>query len=99
MENWRIVRALTQTGGYSRYIVLRESELVRVPARLDPAEAVSLVLNYTTAYQLIHRIAKLRQGESMLIKGGQFVGYGMSAAIEGGRRKMVLAAASSLGSE
>jgi NADPH:quinone reductase-like Zn-dependent oxidoreductase len=61
--------ALTQTGGYSRYIVLPESELVRVPAGLDPAETVSLVLNYTTAYQLIHRIAKLRQGESVLIHG------------------------------
>ena len=34
-----------------------------------PAEAVSLVLNYTTAYQLIHRIAKLHQGESVLIHG------------------------------
>src|SRR5271154_5432657 len=63
------VAALTRTGGYSRYIVLPESELVRVPAGLDPAEAVSLILNYTTAYQLIYRIAKLRQGESVLIHG------------------------------
>jgi NADPH2:quinone reductase len=61
--------ALTQTGGYSRYIVLPESELVRVPGALDPAEAVSLILNYTTAYQLIHRIAKLGRGESALIHG------------------------------
>jgi NADPH:quinone reductase-like Zn-dependent oxidoreductase len=164
------VAALTRTGGYSRYILLPESELVRVPSGLDPAEAVSLVLNYTTAYQLIHRIATLRRGESLLIhgaaggvgtaalqlgslvglkmfgtaskpkhdliaalggipidyrnedfvkvagsvnavfdpiggghwlrsyralgKGGRFVGYGMSAAIEGGRRNKMLAAAS-----
>jgi NADPH:quinone reductase-like Zn-dependent oxidoreductase len=64
-----LVAALTMIGGYSRYIVLPESELVRVPAGLDPAETVSLVLNYTTAYQLIHRIAKLRRGESVLIHG------------------------------
>ncbi|HML17341.1 MAG TPA: medium chain dehydrogenase/reductase family protein [Bryobacteraceae bacterium] len=64
------VAALTQTGGYSRYIVLPESELVRVPEGLDPAEAVSLVLNYTTAYQLIYRIAQMRQGENVLIHGG-----------------------------
>jgi len=165
-----LVAALTMTGGYSRYIVLPESELVRVPAGLDPAEVVSLVLNYTTAYQLIHRIAKLHQGESMLLhgaaggvgtaalqlgslvglkmfgtaskpkhdlvaalggipidyrtedfvqraagvhavfdpiggrnwlrsyralgKGGRFIGYGMSSAIEGGRRNILLAAAS-----
>ena len=165
-----LVAAITMTGGYSRYILLPESELVRVPAGLDPAEAVSLILNYTTAYQLIHRIAKLRQGESALIhgaaggvgtaalqlgslaglkmfgtasnpkhdlvaalggipidyrnedfvqraagvnavldpiggrnwlrsyrtlgKGGRFVGYGMSAAIEGGRTNKMLAVAS-----
>jgi NADPH:quinone reductase-like Zn-dependent oxidoreductase len=174
VKEWKagdVVAALTQTGGYSRYIVLPEIKLVRVPAGLDPAEAVSLVLNYTTAYQLIHRIAKLRRGESVLIhgaaggvgtaalqlgglaglgrmfgtaskakhdlvsalggtpidyrnedfveraagvdaafdpiggrnwrrsyramgKGGRFVGYGMSAAIEGGRRHMIVAGAS-----
>src|ERR1700683_3035941 len=64
-----LVIALSGTGGYSRYIVLPESELVQMPAGLDPAEAVGLVVNYTTAYQLIHRIAKLRQGESVLIHG------------------------------
>jgi len=72
VTEWRsgdLVTALTQTGGYSRYIVLPESELIKVPPSLDPAEAVSLVLNYTTAYQLIHRIAKLRQNETVLIHG------------------------------
>lgn len=42
---------------------------MRVAAGLDPAEAVSLVLNCTTAYQLIHRVANLRPGESVLIHG------------------------------
>lgn len=64
-----VVAALTGTGGYARYIVVPESKLVRVPVGLDPAEAVSLILNYTTAYQLIHRIAKLQKGESVLIHG------------------------------
>jgi NADPH:quinone reductase-like Zn-dependent oxidoreductase len=53
VSQWKsgdLVAALTQTGGYACYIVLPESELVRVPIGLDPAEAVSLVLNYTTAY-------------------------------------------------
>jgi len=164
------VAALVITGGYSRYIIIPESELVRVPENLDPAEAVSLILNYTTAYQLIHRIAKMSRGESVLIHGagggvgtsalqlgflaglkmfgtaskskhdlitklggtpidyrtedfverakgvdavfdpiggrnwlrsyrtlghgGRFVGYGMSAAIEGGQRNRMLALAS-----
>jgi hypothetical protein len=61
--------AITMTGGYSRYNVLPESELVQVPAGLAAAEAVSLLLSYTTAYQLIHRIAKRRQNESVLMHG------------------------------
>ncbi len=64
-----LVAALTMTGGYSRYILVPESEAVRVPAGLDSAETVSLILNYTTAYQLIHRIANLQRGESVLIHG------------------------------
>jgi NADPH:quinone reductase-like Zn-dependent oxidoreductase len=78
-----VVAALTKTGGYSRYIVLPESQLVRVPAGLDPAEAVSLVLNYTTAYQLIHRIAKLGEGDSVLIHGA--AGGVGTAALQLGR--------------
>jgi NADPH2:quinone reductase len=36
---------------------------------LDPAEAVSLVLNYVTAYQMMHRSAKVKSGERVLIHG------------------------------
>jgi NADPH:quinone reductase-like Zn-dependent oxidoreductase len=63
------VAALTMFGGYSQFINLRASELTRVPAGLDPAEAVSLVLNYVTAWQMIHRIAGLQRGQSVLIHG------------------------------
>jgi NADPH2:quinone reductase len=36
---------------------------------LDAAEAVSLVLNYITAYQMLHRSAKVRSGQRVLIHG------------------------------
>jgi NADPH2:quinone reductase len=36
---------------------------------LDAAEAVSLVLNYITAYQMLHRSAKVRAGQRGLIHG------------------------------
>ncbi len=77
------VAALTVTGGYSQYIVLPETELVPVPAGLDPAEAVSLVLNYTTAYQMLHRIAKVQPGSRVLIHGA--AGGVGTAALELGR--------------
>jgi len=61
------VAALTMIGGYSRYTVVPAGRLVPVPDGLDPAEAVSLVLNYVTAYQMLHRVAKLREGQRVLI--------------------------------
>jgi NADPH2:quinone reductase len=36
---------------------------------LDPAEAVSLILNYVTAYQMLHRSAKVRSSQRVLIHG------------------------------
>ena len=63
------VTAMTMIGGYSQYLCLTAADLVRVPGGLDPAEAVSLVLNYATAHQLIHRIAELQPEQSVLIHG------------------------------
>jgi NADPH2:quinone reductase len=40
-----------------------------VPAGLDAAEAVAVVLNYVTAYQMLHRSAKAQPGQRMLIHG------------------------------
>jgi NADPH2:quinone reductase len=56
-------------GAYAQFVCLPQSELVPVPAGLDPAEAVSLILNYITAYQMMHRSAKVRSGQRALIHG------------------------------
>jgi len=61
------VAALTMIGGYSRFLLVPTAQLVSVPIELDPAEAVSLVLNYVTAYQMLYRIAKIRSGQCMLV--------------------------------
>ncbi len=61
------VAALTMIGGYSRFTIVPTAQLVPVPDKLDPAEAVSLVLNYVTAYQMLHRVAKLQQGQRFLV--------------------------------
>jgi NADPH:quinone reductase-like Zn-dependent oxidoreductase len=63
------VAALTMIGGYAQYTVVPTAHLVSVPTNLDPAEAVSLVLNYVTAYQMVHRVARLQSGQSLLIHG------------------------------
>lgn len=63
------VAALPITGAYAEFVCLPPRELVPVPSGLDAAEAVSLVLNYVTAYQMLHRSAKVRPGQRVLIHG------------------------------
>ncbi|MDC8449022.1 MAG: medium chain dehydrogenase/reductase family protein [Nitrospira sp.] len=69
LEPGQVVAALPISGAYAEFVCLPESELVPVPAGLDAVEAVSLVLNYITAYQMLHRSAKVREGQRVLIHG------------------------------
>jgi len=63
----QMVAALPVVGGYADYICLPPKELIPVPENLDPGEAVSLVLNYGTAYQMMHRTAKVKPRQRVLI--------------------------------
>jgi NADPH2:quinone reductase len=65
----QIVAALPISGAYAEFICLPQRELVPVPSGLDPVEAVSLILNYVTAYQMLHRSAKVEPGWPVLIHG------------------------------
>ena len=69
LERGQIVAALPISGAYAEFVCLPYRELVPVPPGLDAAEAVSLVLNYVTAYQMLHRSAKVRRGQRVLIHG------------------------------
>lgn len=63
------VVALVNYGGHAEYIYWPADQLVPAPKSLDPAEAVTLILNYLVAYQTLHRIAKVQTGEKILIIG------------------------------
>jgi NADPH:quinone reductase-like Zn-dependent oxidoreductase len=63
------VGALTIRGAYSQFAILPQELLVPVPEAVDPAEAVCLILNYVTAYQMLHRIANVSSGQRVLIHG------------------------------
>src|SRR5262249_18838330 len=69
IEPGQIVAAMPISGAYAEFVCLPQRELIPVPTGLDAAEAVSLVLNYITAYQMMHRSAKVRRGQSVLIHG------------------------------
>ena len=63
------VAALTTFGGHAEYIYLAAEKLATVPAGLDPAEAATLILNYLVAYQVLHRVARVKAGDKVLLIG------------------------------
>ena len=63
------VGALTVTGGYAEYIFLKSADLFRVPAALDAAQITPLIENYMTAYQMLHRTARVKAGDKILVIG------------------------------
>lgn len=70
VEVGQMVAALPLFGGYAEFICLPASELVQMPSGLDPAEAVCLVMNYVVAYQMLHRAARVKSGERILVHSG-----------------------------
>jgi NADPH2:quinone reductase len=63
------VADMTVVGSNAAYRTLRADRLTRVPAGLDAAEAATLILSWTTAYQLLHRAARVQPGQRVLVQG------------------------------
>jgi NADPH:quinone reductase-like Zn-dependent oxidoreductase len=63
------VADMTVLGSNATYCTLRADRLARVPARADPAEAAAVILSWTTAYQLLHRAARVERGQRVLVHG------------------------------
>jgi NADPH:quinone reductase len=63
------VGALTVYGADAETVCVPEKYAVEVPEDLDPAEIVSLIFPYMTAYQMLHRTARVHSGETVLVHG------------------------------
>ena len=63
------IGALTVWGANAERVCVPEKYAVEVPEDLDPAEVVSLVFPYMTAYQMLHRTARVKRGETVLVHG------------------------------
>lgn len=87
-EQGQTVAAMPISGCYAQYVCLPQHKFIPVPAGLDPAEAVAVVLNYITAYQMLHRSAKVKPGQRVLIQGASggvgtaFLQLGRLAGVE-----------------
>ncbi len=70
-------------GGYTQYLTVSADKVVAVPREVDPAEAVCMILSYTTAYQMLTRIRDIPKGSKVLVHAaGGAVG---TACLELGR--------------
>jgi len=63
------VATLTNYGSHAEVIYWEAQELVHVPESLNLAQAVTLILNYLVAYQILHRVAQVKAGDKALIVG------------------------------
>src|SRR5262245_36637382 len=69
IEPCQLVAAMPIHGAYAEFVCLPQRELVPVPSGVDAGEAVSVILNYVTAYQMLHRSAQVEPGQLVLIHG------------------------------
>lgn len=63
------VGALVGTGGYATHVLAPTTQVVPMPDGLDAAVLDALLLNYLTAWQMFHHVAKPRPGQSVLVLG------------------------------
>jgi NADPH2:quinone reductase len=63
------IGALTVWGADADRVCVPEATAVEVPEDVDPAEVVSLLFPYMTAYQVIHRTAMAKSGDTVLVHG------------------------------
>jgi NADPH:quinone reductase-like Zn-dependent oxidoreductase len=63
------IGALTVWGADAESVCVLEGNAVEVPEDIDPAQILSLVFTHMTAYQLLHRTARAKSGETVLVHG------------------------------
>lgn len=63
------VGVLSMVGGYAEHLVADARRLIPVPVGVDPVRAAPLVLNHLVAYQVLHRAARVRAGQPVVVVG------------------------------
>lgn len=63
------VADMTVVGSDATYRLLKAKDLTLLPQGVDPAEAATLILSWTTAYQMLHRSAMVTAGQRILVHG------------------------------
>ncbi|KIF75355.1 NADPH:quinone reductase [Streptomyces sp. 150FB] len=61
--------AVTKVGGWASHLLIDAADLVPVPDGVDAAAAETVVINGITAWQMLHRMAKVRPGGTVVVLG------------------------------
>ncbi|MDQ0775371.1 NADPH:quinone reductase-like Zn-dependent oxidoreductase [Streptomyces aurantiacus] len=61
--------AVTKTGAWASHILVDAVDLMPVPDEVDSAAAETVIVNGITAWQMLHRIAKVRTGGTIVVLG------------------------------
>ncbi|MFD8980181.1 medium chain dehydrogenase/reductase family protein [Streptomyces sp. NPDC059564] len=65
----RRVAAMTKTGGWASHVLLDAADVVEVPDGVGAVAAETAVVNGITAWQMLHRKARVRAGQTVLVHG------------------------------
>ncbi len=63
------VAALTVYGGFAEYLVREAEHFIPIPDGVSDVQAAAVILNYVTAWQMIHRVARVQPGQTVLVTG------------------------------
>jgi NADPH2:quinone reductase len=63
------VAALTVYGGFAELLVREAEHFLPIPDGVSDRDAAAVILNYVTAWQMIHRVAKVQAGRTALVTG------------------------------
>jgi NADPH2:quinone reductase len=63
------VAALTVYGGFAELLVRSAADFIPIPDAVSDCQAAAVILNYVTAWQMIHRVAQVKAGQTALVTG------------------------------
>jgi NADPH2:quinone reductase len=72
VEGFRVgqrVAALTVYGAFGEMLLREAADFVPIPDAVSDRDAAAVILNYVTAHQAIHRVAKAQAGQTALVTG------------------------------
>ena len=99
----QVAAILPKFGGYAQFVYVSAELLVPVPDGLDPVQTVSIILNYLTAYRMLHSTTNAKKGERLLVHSaaggvgtallqlGQIAGLEMYGTASKGKQDIVAA--------